>query len=215
MNNDVKKYTDEEASNLVAMALSINGIQPIYNVRVKNGELEYVVCKPYVHALHDPRTGEWFDVIASDDAVVVATNRTTGVNRIIYQAGLPAFNIVEKSTTRYTEPGPVGEYPAIGTVYTHNNGNTYLVFGLANLNAQDQNREKYPVVVLYIGGNGYIWAKSVDAFLTSATLGGKFRFNDGIKMEYMGVSENEALENGFMTMDIKALMEHTALADEA
>lgn len=212
---EVKKYTDEEASNLVSMALSLNGIQPIYNVRVKNGELEYVVCKPHVHALHEPRTGEWFDVIASDDAVVVATNRKTGANRIIYQAGLQAFNVVEKSTTHRTEPAPNDECPGIGTVYTHNNGNTYLVFGLGNLHAQEQNRQKYPITVMYIGANGYIWTKPVHEFLKSASLGGNFRFNDGIKMEYMGVSENEALENGFMTLDIKALMEHAEIAAEA
>lgn len=208
--SEAKRYTDSEATNLVSMALSIHGMQPIYNVRVCNGELEYVVCKPYQHCLVDLRTGEWLDVIASDDAVVVATSRTTGINTIIYQAGLHAYKIVEKPTERTTAAVPFSGYPDIGTVYTHNNGNTYLVFGLGNLHAQEQNREKYPVIVFYIGANGYIWAKPVDAFLKSATLGGKFLFNEGIKLEYMGVSDNDALENGFMTMNIKALMDFSA-----
>jgi hypothetical protein len=205
-----KKYDDAEATSLVQQALSLAGMSPIFNVTVKNGELDYLVCKPFEHALRERGTNEWYDVIAADDAVVVATNRRTGINSIIYQAGLMAFDIVEKSQTRYTaSAGLEMSMPDIGSVWTHNNGNTYMVFGLANLHAQEQNRDKYPIVVLYIGSNGYIWAKSAENFVKSATLGGTFRFKDGIKMEYMGVSDNGALENGFMTTQIKALMEFT------
>lgn len=206
----IKRYDDEEATNLVQMALSLNSLQPIYNVRVVNGEIEYLVCKPHEHALKDRFTGEWYDVIASDDAVVVATSRKTGKNEIIYQAGLRAFDVVSVSAVHTSEATGETDVPGIGSVYTHNNGNTYMVFGLGNLHAQEQNRAKYPITVLYVGANGFIWAKPVDQFLKSATLGGNFRFKDGIKLEYMGVSENDALQNGFMTMDLKALMEHTA-----
>ena len=209
----LKKYDDAEATSLVQQALSLAGMSPIFNVTVKNGELDYLVCKPFEHALRERATGEWFDVIAADDAVVVATNRKTGINSIIYQAGLLAFDIVEKSTHRYTPSGLEMAMPDIGSVWTHNNGNTYMVFGLGNLHAQEQNREKYPIVVLYIGANGYVWAKSVENFVKSATLGGTFRFVDGVKMEYMGVSDNGALENGFMTSNIKALMEYTAVRE--
>lgn len=205
-----KTYTEDEVLFHVQTALSLNAMQPIYNVGMKNGELTYTMCKPFEHALRERETGDWYDVIASDDAVVVATHRTSGVTRIIYQAGLRAFDVVEKINRRFsTEGGYEVAVPDIGSVFTHNNGNTYLVFGLGNLHAQEQNREKYPITVFYIGQNGYIWAKPVEQFLKSATLGGNFQFNDGIKMEYMGVSENNALQNGFMTENIKALMEAT------
>jgi len=208
-----KAYTEEDVLNFVSQALHLNAMQPIYNVGMKNGELTYTMCKPFEHALRDLATGEWYDVIASDDAVVVATNRITGVNKIIYQAGLLGFDVVEKANKKFsTEGGYETAMPDIGSVFTHNNGNTYLVFGLGNLHAQEQNRDKYPVVVFYVGRNGYIWAKPVEAFLKSATLGGNFEFNDGVKMVYMGISDNDALENGFMTKELGLLMQHSAEA---
>jgi len=208
-----KAYTEEDVLNFVSQALHLNAMQPIYNVGMKNGELTYTMCKPFEHALREIETGEWYDVIASDDAVVVATHRVTGVNKIIYQAGLLAFDVVEKANKKFsTEGGYETAMPDIGSVFTHNNGNTYLVFGLGNLHAQEQNRDKYPVVVFYVGRNGYIWAKPVDAFLKSATLGGNFAFNTGVKMVYMGISDNDALENGFMTKELGLLMQHSAEA---
>lgn len=208
-----KAYTEEDVLNFVSQALHLNAMQPIYNVGMKNGELTYTMCKPFEHALRDLTTGEWYDVIASDDAVVVATHRVTGVNKIIYQAGLLAFDVVEKANKKFsTEGGYETAMPDIGSVFTHNNGNTYLVFGLGNLHAQEQNRDKYPVVVFYVGRNGYIWAKPVEAFLKSATLGGNFEFNEGVKMVYMGISDNDALENGFMTKELGLLMQHAAEA---
>lgn len=208
-----KAYTEEDVLNFVSQALHLNAMQPIYNVGMKNGELTYTMCKPFEHALREIETGEWYDVIASDDAVVVATHRVTGVNKIIYQAGLLAFDVVEKANKKFsTEGGYETAMPDIGSVFTHNNGNTYLVFGLGNLHAQEQNRDKYPVVVFYVGRNGYIWAKPVEAFLKSATLGGNFEFNDGVKMVYMGISDNDALENGFMTKELGLLMQHASEA---
>ena len=208
-----KAYTEEDVLNFVSQALHLNAMQPIYNVGMKNGELTYTMCKPFEHALREIETGEWYDVIASDDAVVVATHRVTGVNKIIYQAGLLAFDVVEKANKKFsTEGGYETAMPDIGSVFTHNNGNTYLVFGLGNLHAQEQNRDKYPVVVFYVGRNGYIWAKPVEAFLKSATLGGNFAFNTGVKMVYMGISDNDALENGFMTKELGLLMQHSAEA---
>ena len=204
----MKMYSREEVENLISMALNYNAMQPIYNIRLTEyGELDFVVCIPHVHVLTHNETKEVLDVIASDDGTVVAVSRRNGETKIIYQTSLPSFAISTKENWATPVSANVGDLPDIGGVYTHRNGNPYLVFGLGNMNALPQNRGKYPIMVLYVGANGNIWAKPVEAFLESATPGGKFRFNEGVKMEYMGISDNDSLENGFMTRNVQALME--------
>ncbi|WLY87235.1 hypothetical protein [Vibrio phage vB_VibM_83AMN] len=68
----------------------------------------------------------------------------------------------------------------IGNIYTHRNGNTYLVFGFANVEALPANRDKYPITVLYMGANGNVWCKPIVSFLKSMKPGGDFSFNDGV-----------------------------------
>lgn len=205
-----KTFTKDEVENLISIALNLNAMQPIYNVRINEyGELDYLVCIPHVHVLVNRETKERFDVTASDDGVVVAVSQKTGVTKIIYQSNLPSYEVVNKDgwVTEANALPQDADLPDIGGVFTHNNGNSYLVFGLGNLNALPQNRGKYPIMVLYIGANGNIWAKPVEDFLRSAVRGGTFRFKEGVKMEYMGISDNDSLENGFMTREVQALMQ--------
>lgn len=205
-----KTFTKAEVENLLSIALNLNSYQPIYNVRITDqGELDYVVCIPHMHVLVNTETQERFDVTASDDGVVVGISQKTGVTKIIYQASLPMYEIVNKdgwATTSGALPDDA-DLPDIGSVYTHRNGNPYLVFGHGNLSALPQNRGRYPTMVLYVGANGNIWAKPLEDFLRSATPGGTFRFKEGVKMEYMGISDNDSLENGFMTREVQALMQ--------
>lgn len=50
-----------------------------------------------------------------------------------------------------------------GSRWQHQNGNTYTVELLANV---DSERPEYPVTVVYRGDNGKVWAKSMDNFLS-------------------------------------------------
>lgn len=53
------------------------------------------------------------------------------------------------------------EYPEIGSMYKHHNGNEYTVLQIANTHAQS---EDYPITVVYQGNNGKVWAKTLDNF---------------------------------------------------
>lgn len=57
-------------------------------------------------------------------------------------------------------------YPRCGETYKHHNGNEYIVMCIANTEAES---EDYPVMVIYQGHNGKIWAKTVDNFLAKMT----------------------------------------------
>jgi len=53
------------------------------------------------------------------------------------------------------------EYPEIGSIYKHHNGNEYTVLQIANTHAES---EDYPITVVYQGNNGKVWAKTLDNF---------------------------------------------------
>jgi hypothetical protein len=62
----------------------------------------------------------------------------------------------------------IEELPKIGSTYRHNNGNTYKVILIANI---DSNNEQYPITIIYEGySNHKIWAKTLDNFLLKMSL---------------------------------------------
>jgi hypothetical protein len=55
--------------------------------------------------------------------------------------------------------------PSPGQRWRHRNGNTYTVLLVANL----LDEERYPKTVVYIGGNGRVWARRADDWHRSMT----------------------------------------------
>lgn len=55
--------------------------------------------------------------------------------------------------------------PAPGQRWRHRNGNVYTVLLIAN----EPNEERYPKTVVYIGGNGRVWARRADDWQRSMT----------------------------------------------
>lgn len=51
--------------------------------------------------------------------------------------------------------------------WRHRNGNVYWVIGLAN--EYTENPEKYPVMVIYQGGNGRVWCRPMSEWSRSFT----------------------------------------------
>lgn len=60
--------------------------------------------------------------------------------------------------------------PAIGSFWQHENGNEYVVYDITNEHADPQNRDKYPIVVSYVGMNGRKWSKPLENFLAKMKL---------------------------------------------
>lgn len=199
-----RMYTEEEATGLVQTALHYNAQQQIYNAYVKDGDVHYTVCKPNLHWLRDNVTREEFKVVAADDAVICGLSES-GKSVLIYSHNLPAYTVFVKQTEISTPADMEFDIPPIGSVFTHKSGRPYLIYGYGNMNANAQNREKYPVNIHYIGANGYTWDKPLETFNDSMTVGGLFRFNEGVEFEYMGICNNETLVDGFLTKEIKAL----------
>lgn len=62
----------------------------------------------------------------------------------------------------------IEDLPKEGSKYRHNNGNTYKVILIANI---DSNNEQYPITIVYEGCfNHKIWAKPLDNFLLKMSL---------------------------------------------
>jgi len=59
--------------------------------------------------------------------------------------------------------------PSPGSKWRHTNGNLYEVLHIANLHADDTRRHEYPIIVVYQGEDGRIWAKPLEGFLASRT----------------------------------------------
>lgn len=200
------KYSEEQVNSLIQEALSLNAIHNIYNPVVSNGVLQYALCRPNMHWLKRKKDNALFECVASDDAVIVIKAEGTGKSEIIYAHDLEDYVIfIPRYATTGDQTVYMNDLPAIGSVYTHENGNVYRVYGYGNLNANTQNREKYPVNVHYVGTNGYTWDKDVENFNSKMTPGGVFEFNEGVQFEYMGITENGILTNGFLTKEIAAL----------
>lgn len=56
--------------------------------------------------------------------------------------------------------------PEVGSIWQHKNGNIYTVVALANV-ASDS--DDYPPTVVYMGGNGNVWARKVSDWSRSMT----------------------------------------------
>lgn len=50
----------------------------------------------------------------------------------------------------------------IGKQYIHTNGNIYTVLCLTNEHASQDNQNKYPTTVVYIGQNGKLWSRRLE-----------------------------------------------------
>jgi hypothetical protein len=49
--------------------------------------------------------------------------------------------------------------PKIGSIWRHKNGNIYTVIAVANVAFRTRD---YPPTIVYIGGNGNTWARTLD-----------------------------------------------------
>jgi len=49
-----------------------------------------------------------------------------------------------------------------GSQWQHKNGAKYTVVGIANMHHANPD---YPITILYVGRNGYLWAKTLDSFM--------------------------------------------------
>lgn len=208
--SDTKKYSDKEATRLVEEALYLNSQTPIYSPKVVDGEIKYIACIPGVHWLKDKKTKEELRVLAADDAVVVAEN-SKGIATIIYVQSLGDYTVVMRAQSVSSLPATIDadSIPPIGSVYTHKSGRPYLIFGVLNTRRNAENRAagRYEEIVCYVGPNGATWGKTLSNFNETMIPGGNFKFNEGTQMEYMGICDNGTLADGFMTENIKALME--------
>lgn len=207
----VRMFSASEVEHFVAEALHLNNINAIFNVRIVDGALSYQNCIPNVHWLRNIRTKEECPVVAADDTVIVVETKS-GVTEIIYVHSLGDYEIFTKKQTAASAPASVDPYdaPGIGSVYTHRSGRVYLVFGVLNMNRNAEKRAtgEYEEIVCYVGANGFLWGKVLSNFHETMTLGGRFEFNEGVQMEYMGIVENDVLSEGFMTSNIKKLLEN-------
>jgi len=204
--NSEMKYTEEQVNSLIQEALSLNAIHNIYNPVVSNGVLQYALCRPNVHWLKRKRDNAMFECVAADEAVIAIKAQGNSRTEIIYAHDLEDYVVF---MPRFASVGDqtvyMNDLPSIGSTHTHENGNVYLVYGYGNLNANTENRSKYPINIHYIGANGYTWDKDVENFNSKMTPGGLFQFNEGVQFDYMGITENDVLLNGFMTKEIAAL----------
>ncbi len=207
-------YSEEQVNNLLQEAISLNAIHTLYNPTVKDGVLHYQLCRPNVHWLKRNTDNKMFKCVATDEAVIVLQD-DANLCHVIYAHDLSDYTILTPQLTATSEATVyTDDLPSIGSVHTHKNGNVYLVYGYGNLKANLKNREKYPINIHYIGSNGFTWDKSLAEFKDKMVQGGVFQFNEGVQMEYMGISENEILVNGFMTKEIAALAAHMVATDD-
>lgn len=204
--NSEMKYTEEQVNSLIQEALTLNAIHKVYNPFVKDGVLQYVLCVPNMHWLKHRASGQNFECVAADEGTIAIRAEIGGKTKIIYAHDLEDYTVfIPRYATTGDQTVYADDLPPIGMTYTHENGNVYLVYGYGNLKANSQNRSKYPLNIHYIGANGNTWDKEVENFKEKMVPGGFFQFNEGISFDYMGITENEVLVNGFLTKEIAAL----------
>ena len=199
------KYSEEQVNDFIAEALSLAATSPIYDARVENGVLRYTQCLVGRHSLKNSEGV--FHVTACDSSVVVAVS-DAGVTKIVYNYDLEKWKIIPR---QYNEPRTslgelLDDVPGIGSIHTHHtNGNPYMVVGYLNDRAREASRQQYPLIVIYIGQNGYMWGKTAERFAETMHRGGQFQFQENVQIEYMGIVENDCLINGYMTRKIEQL----------
>jgi hypothetical protein len=204
------KYTEDQVNNFLEDLLALRESGPVFNARVEQGILKYQSCVPGRHAIEFE--GVLYNVTFADDTAVVGVAGTA--TRIFYAHSLSQFKIHEigvKKTVRIDNVSyeAVGELPGVGSLWTHHSGRPYLVFGYANLDAKPEKYDEYPPLILYVGQNGKVWAKTEQRFKETMARGGRFQFQENAGFEYMGILENDELVNGYITREVRQLAEQT------
>jgi hypothetical protein len=203
-------YSESQVNELLEQLLALRNSGPVYNVTVKNGVLRYRSCIPGQHQIVDHHK-ETYDVTAADDSVMVGVHITTGVTKLFYPHEMGSLSIINKPQPRIETPVPVygttqiGDdiLPGLGAIYTHHtNSIPYLVLGYANESAREDKRAEYPTLVIYVGQNGKVWAKTVTRFNETMNQGGCFQFHHDAGFKYMGIIENDQIANGWMTKEL-------------
>lgn len=60
--------------------------------------------------------------------------------------------------------------PVRKTKWRHRNGNEYTVYDITNEHAEPENRDKYPIMISYVGANGKRWSKTLKDFMAKMTI---------------------------------------------
>uniref|UniRef100_A0AB39CDV8 Uncharacterized protein n=1 Tax=Pseudomonas phage HRDY3 TaxID=3236930 RepID=A0AB39CDV8_9VIRU len=206
------KYTEDQVNNFLEDLLALRESGPVFNARVEQGVMKYQSCVPGRHAIQDT-DGKIYNVTFADDTAVVGVHNS-GPTKIFYAAGLSQYKILEigaKKTVRIDNVSyeAVGELPGVGSLWTHHSGRPYLVFGYANLDAKPEKYDEYPPLILYVGQNGKVWAKTEQRFKETMARGGRFQFQENAGFEYMGILENDELVNGYITREVRQLAEQS------
>lgn len=229
-------YSEKEVINFIEHALELREIGPLFNVGIRNGQLVYTSCIPGRHQIRDHHDA-LYDVTATNELVIVGVNVENKNTRIFYPHELSSCSILEKKAETRKDCGdcsglthevlvgadhlPVGivpketdavleftdELPGIGSLWTHSSGRPYMAFGYANLDAKPEKQTQYPPLVLYIGQNGKVWAKTVERFHETMVRGARFAFQKNAGLEFMGILENDELVNGYITREVREMIE--------
>lgn len=203
-------YSEEQVNELLEQLLALRNSGPVYNPVVKSGVLRYRSCIPGQHQIVDHHK-ETYDVTAADDSVMVGVHISTGATKLFYPHELGHLSIINKPPVRIETAVPaygttqIGDeiLPGLGAIYTHHtNKIPYLVLGYANESAREDKRVEYPTMVIYVGQNGKVWAKTVERFHQTMNQGGSFQFNTDAGYTYMGIIENDQIANGWMTREL-------------
>lgn len=203
-------YSESQVNELLEQLLALRNSGPVYNVTVKNGVLRYRSCIPGQHQIVDHHK-ETYDVTAADDSVMVGVHVTTGATKLFYPHEIGSLSIIEKPPASFVASmsaygtTQIGDdiLPGLGAIYTHHtNKIPYLVLGYANESAREDKRAEYPTLVVYVGQNGKVWAKTVERFNETMNQGGGFQFNTDAGFKYMGIIENDQIANGWMTKEL-------------
>lgn len=212
------KYSEEQVNNFLEDLLALRESGPVFNARIENGLMKYQSCIPGRHTIQD-EDGKYYTVTFADDTVVVAQGATSGQIKVFYAHQLAKVQIHERKgqlnadakvtqEIRQMFDGEISaELPGIGSLWTHHSGRPYLAIGYANIDAKPEKHDEYPPLVLYVGQNGKVWAKTEKRFKETMVRGGRFQFAEGAALEYMGIVENDELKNGYITRDVRALVE--------
>jgi len=204
-------YTEDQVNNFLEDLLTLRESGPVFNARIENGVMKYQSCIPGRHTIEDT-DGQFYVVTFADDTVVVGQGGNGGQTKVFYAHQLAHVKIHDRKTTKVPQVVPsqtLLEVPGIGSLFTHHSGRPYLTFGYANMDAKAEKYDEYPPLVLYIGQNGKVWAKTVQRFKETMRAGGRFQFQKGAALEFMGIVENDELVNGYITRDVRLMVERS------
>lgn len=220
-------YSESQVNDFLEQLLALRSSGPVYNPHVKNGQLRYRSCIPGKHQIVDHHNGT-YNVTASDDTVMVGVHVTTGETKLFYPHELGHLNIIDKPVQEVS-PATIDTHskwlqhyaatnvlPGLGGIYSHHTNHfPYLVLGYANESARDSKRDDYPIIVVYVGQNGKVWAKTLDNFNATMNPGGNFQFANDAGFKYLGVIENNQIANGWMTKELEAAVKEATTSKDS